>query len=323
METIEHTNSRFLPELPRSEPAIFDHTSFIKAKTCKRLYFYTMVLGFRERKTAIYFNFGIAYHRFREALERAAQSGTEPTEALKTALRTVIETWKREQGQDPPVGTKYDYMTLERLLASCKEAFNWWLRERQLGRIEVLPEFIEKHLVVTLKDGKTKIGARVDQLVRWVGKLWGRDFKTSSRMGKFYDRTLEPNDQFTRQQLIETKLSGEHVQGVLVEVLYNTKKEGPEIVGFTTTRSPDQLSRWEDEQCFLAEELERNRLADMWPMEEKQCPYCPFRIVCAAPNERAMAAQLKSNFDHSPWNFYKEGSDDDAGGSDSSTSSDS
>jgi len=305
MELIPHPNPRFMAELPRMEPVVRDSTIEMRAKTCKRYYFYTTVLGYRERKSAIYLNWGIAYHKFREVLE--------VTQDIKQAIAVVIKTWQKEQGNDPPVGTQWDFMTLERLLASCKTAYQWWLREKDMKRLEVLPDFIEKQLVVTLKDDRTKIGAKVDQLTRWVGKLWGRDFKTSSKMGKFYERTLEPNDQFMRQTFIETKLTGEPVQGVLVEVLYNTKKQGPEIKGFVTSRSVDQLSRWEDEQIYLAEELQRNRDNDIWPMEEKQCPFCAFRIVCKASTEKAMVAQLKANFDLHPWDFFHVGEDADDG----------
>lgn len=304
METIPHPNPRFMAELPRMEPVVRDSTIEMRAKTCKRYYFYTTVLGYRERKNAIYLNWGIAYHKFREVLERTNGD-------VKAAIKVVIDTWQKEQGGDPPVGTKWDWMTLERLLASCKTAYQWWLREKEMKRVVVLPDFIEKQLTVLLKDGKTTIGAKVDQLTRWVGRLWGRDFKTSSKMGKYYERQLEPNDQFMRQTLIETRLTGEPVQGVLVEVLYNTKLQGPEIKGFTTTRSLDQLARWEDEQVYLAEELQRNRDSDVWPMEEKQCPFCAFRIVCKAATEKAMVAQLRANFDLKPWNFFHTSEDDD------------
>ena len=307
METIPHPNAQFMAELPRSEPVIRDHTNDIKRQTCRRLYFYSVVLGYRGRGNPIYLNWGITYHKFREVLER--------TQDFKAALKTVIETWQKTQGQDPIVGTKWDFMTLNRMLASCQAGYAFWKREKELKRIEVLPEFIEKHLVVTLKDGLTQIGARVDQLVRWTGKLWGRDFKTSSKMGKFYERNLDPNDQFDRQSFIEGKLTGEHVQGVLVEVLYNTKKEGPEVKGYMTQRTKYQLEKFEDEQCYATEELTQLRAKDQWPMDKKQCPFCEFRRVCMAPNEQAMVAQLKNSFEHHPWDFLKEGAEEENGGS--------
>ena len=308
METIKHENVKFMPELPRSEPVIRDHTLDIKRQTCLRLYFYTAVLGYRERGNTVYLNWGIVYHKFRETLERTGD--------LKSALRVVLELWPK-LGGDPTVGTKWDFMTLERLLASCKASYQHWLRERGQKRIEVLPEFIEKHLVVTLKDGITQIGARVDQLVRWTGRLWGRDFKTTSKLGKFYERTLDPNDQFDRQSFIESKLTGEHVEGILVEVLYNTKKEGPEVKGFLTQRTREQLQTFEDDQCYATEQLADLRKRDQWPMNKKHCPFCAFRVVCKAPNERSAVAQLKNNFDHKPWDFLREGTEDADGNSDS------
>ena len=46
---------------------------------------------------------------------------------------------------------------------------------------------------------------RADQIVKWSGKVWGRDFKTSSKDGAFYQRQLDPNEQFTGYTYAEGK----------------------------------------------------------------------------------------------------------------------
>lgn len=317
MQTIAHPNPRFMSDLPRTEPAVMDSTAAKAYKTCPRLYFYKIVLGFREKATPYYFAFGGAYHKFREVLSKSYTdaASTADEEAMSAilikALTAAGDYWQRRVKDvgEPPVGSKYEFLTGQRLLSSCREAFKHWKKERDQGRITVLHS--EQSFIVTLKDGLTQIGGRADEILRWNGRLWGRDFKTSSKMGPFYDRTLEPNDQFTRYTLGESLLCGEPVQGQLVEVLYNTKKEGPKVVPLITTRTEAQLSQWEDEQIYLSKQLAQNRENDIWPQQEIHCPFCAFRLVCKAPNEGSAMAQLKQGFEHKPWDFSTVGEEGD------------
>lgn len=283
-----------------------DSTAAKLLKTCPRKYFYTIVLGFREKSTPFYFAFGGAYHKFREVL-------TQSKGDLVLSLNAAGDYWSKgvKLTGEPPVGSKYDFLTGKRLLASCKDTYEHWKKERDQGRLIVLQS--ELAFSVALKDGVTLIGGRADEILRWGGKLWGRDFKTSSKMGPFYERTLEPNDQFTRYTLAESLLCGEQVQGQLVEVLYNTKKEGPKLVTLTTTRTQAQLAQWEDEQIYInTQVLAKYREDDIWPQHEINCPFCPFRVICKAPNEASAMAQLKQGFEHKPWDFTRVGEENES-----------
>jgi hypothetical protein len=141
----------------------------------------------------------------------------------------------------------------------------------------------------------------------WNGKVYGRDFKTSSKtQDAYFVRTLDPNDQFTRYTWAESELSGQDVEGQMVEVLFNaksTKKEqkGPSIHNHLTTRSKDQLERWVKEQVFYNKILTIMREEDTYPMEEKHCPFCEFHSVCSKGTEQAMMNKLESEFKVEPW----------------------
>ena len=302
MEYIKPPVVRFMAKYQRYEPTVRDSTAVMSAKTCKRLYFLERVSGFVPKETQPYFSFGSCYHKFREILEKSHMEGKPEAECLKLALDASGKMWKKI-GADPPVGTRWEFLTGKRLFASCMAAFEWWKNEKKQGRIIVVA--VEQIWQVFLKDGITLIGGRADQITKFNGKLWGRDWKTSSKMGKFYDRTLEPNDQFTRYTLGEGKLKGEQVQGQLVEVMYNTAKEGPKIVPLITSRTLEQLENWEDDQIFYEKILALCRNEDRYPMEEKHCPFCKFHSVCKMPTEGAMMAQLDSNYVQRPWDFYK------------------
>lgn len=291
----------------------------ILAKTCMRLYFYRIVLGFVPRAgSAHYLGWGSTYHKFREVLDRQylalatddkKKLGLDPEwqmVAFQAAVNKAMAYWDRSGMKDPIVGDKWDFQTKARMLESCVTGFKYWQRERQQGRIEILA--VEQNFIVPLPDG-TPVGGKADVILRWNNQVWGRDYKTSSKeQNQYFIRTLDPNDQFTRYTWAESELSGERVQGLLVEVLYNGKgtkkqpKKGPEIFSHMTSRSTKQIEQWVKEQMFLNEyRMKPSREQDIWPMEEKQCPYCPFHSVCKTASEFGMMAKLEAEFKQEPW----------------------
>ena len=292
----------FLGDFERHEPQVLDHTAIITAKTCFRKYFYRMVLGARSRETPGYIAFGSVYHIFREVLERQFMEGKPASECLDSAMTIAAEKWQK-MGGDPPVGTDFDYLTGERLLKACLVAFEYWQKEKLAKRIEVIA--VEQEFVVTMSDGKTQTGGRADQIVKWNGKLWGRDFKATSKNSGWYQRLLEPNDQISRYTLGEGLLCGEPVQGQLVELMYNTRKEGPKIIPLIATRTQAQIAEWEKEQIFFVGLLDKMREADVWPACESHCPYCEFHSVCKKATERAMSDTLRQHFTFKRWDFTR------------------
>lgn len=315
MEIHEHPNKRFMKKYNRYEPVIKDHTAMIQAKQCLRMYFYRIVLGRTPNETAPWFAWGSAYHKFREHLERTYGFGENAPPkfdqekanlAFATAADVGIKYWKNH-GKDEPVGSKYEFYTTERLLKSFVEAFKHWSREKQRGQIVVVA--VEQAFNVMLPDGSHRSG-RADQIVRWQGKLWGRDFKTTSKDTTFYSRGIDPNEQFTGYTYAEAKLAGEPVQGQLIEVLYNAKatknkQNGPEIFEFTASRTKYQLDKWEEEHQFWNKVIDQAREADVWPMVEVSCPFCPFHSVCKQPSEVAMMYQLETQYKVEPWDNTK------------------
>lgn len=288
----------FMRPFTRFEPVIMDSTAMMTFKACPRKYFYRIVLGFDTKNPPPYFPFGSAYHRFREHFEKQIRLGAKEQEAFVTALANA-EAYADKHLKPQEPGSQWDFMTKARLRASCAEAFKHIMEERVRGKIEVVS--FEQPFVLVLEDG-TKVAGRADQIVKWNGKLWGRDFKTTSKLGPFYQRSLEPNDQFTRYTWAEGLLSQSEVVGQIVEVLYNSKREGPKIETFTTQRTKGQIERWKIEHRWWMDLIEKSRDTDMYPMNEKSCWNCEFHSVCKAPSESGMMSQLKSYFKPKPWN---------------------
>ncbi len=319
MELEEHPNKRFMAKYDRYEPKIKDSHAIQQVKVCPRKYFLQIVLAFQSKEKPPYFEWGTAYHKFRETLEREYGFGhnkpkvydpDKARESFTVATNVGVNYW-RKNGRDQDVNSKYGYMTTNRLMQSFVAAFKHWETEKKQGRIEVIA--IEQAFNVKLEDGSYTSG-RADQIIRWNGKAWGRDFKTSSQDREFFSRRLEPNDQFTRYTVAEGKLTGEIVQGQFIEVLYNAKstknkENGPEVYTLTTSRTAYQLAQFEKEQATINDVLEVYRKNDVWPQHESSCPFCPFHSVCTKPTEAGMMAQLEAHFDIRPWDNTKVGVD--------------
>lgn len=327
MEVITPPKQVFMKKFQRFEPKVQDHSAMILFKTCERLYFYRVVLGFVEKVSPQYFGFGSCYHKFREVLDQRwialtpeEKKGIGMTEEWQmtqfaAALKAATDLWQYKKMKDPVVGDKWDFQTKARMVESCAIAFKHWQEEKKKGRVEILS--VEQNFAVPIEDGLW-VGGKKDVTLRWNGGIWVRDYKTSSKeQNHYYVRTLDPNDQFTRYTYGATQLAGEPVQGVLVEVLYNgkgTKKEpkkGPEIHTHMTSRSPSQVSQWVKEQVQINKHLVDDRNSDVWPMEEKHCPFCIFHSVCTKGTEYAQMAKLEAEFKVEPWDFQARDVDSD------------
>jgi len=292
MILVEHPNKKFMAEFDRYEPAIQDHTAMSVLKTCKRKYFLRIVLGrvFPKSQYQTVFDFGSAYHKFRELLE---------TKGYQEAIGYILNV--KLTPAEP--NSKFAYLDNIRLLKSCQAAYDHWKKEKELNRIKVIA--VEQPFNVQLPDG-TFIGGRADQIVEWNGKLWGRDFKTTSKELSWFQRGLDPNDQATRYIYGESKLHGQQIEGIIFEAIYNTKTVGPKIYSALITKNKWQLDQWEREQVFNNRVLKTIREEDIWPMDDGyQCQFCDYAFVCRKSSEAAMVHELKSNYKLSPWDHSK------------------
>ena len=312
--------TNFLPEIKRYEPVVISHSSMDAWKKCNRLFLLSVIMGFRSRGKSPVFGWGIAYHLFREGLEKYYGFGVDTPnnydsekarEAFIKAATQATKYFMLNVG-DQPVGTMFEYMTMARFQESMKFAFDRWKIEKQTGRINVVA--VEQLLTVEVVPG-IYTSARIDQLVEVGTRSWGKDFKTTKKSLDFYENGVTPNDQFTRQTYIESKLTGK-VDGVLVDVLFNskdtkTRKNGPEIRVFPASRTDYDLRDWEKDELMQREFMQISREKDHYPKNETYCRYCQFRTVCSRASDNAQLTELKSkfeisHFDNSQSDFMEE-----------------
>ena len=319
MELEEHLKIEFMKKFPRYEPKNKDHSAMIVAENCFRKYFYRIVLGFVPKEDAIYFAWGSAYHKFREILE--CEYGYGPNKPVKwdeeKAKNSFADaalaglTYWRKHGKDQGPEDKFSWMTQARLLESFKKAFEWWTIEKKQGKIEVIA--VEQAFNIRLPDGTYRSG-RADQIIKWMGKTYGRDFKTTSKDSMFYQKTLVPNEQFTGYTYCEGELTGETIQGQIIEVLYNAKstktaQKGPEILEFPVNKTKWELDQWLKEHIQVTKMIDLCRQEDVWPMCAVNCSFCEFHSVCKQGSEAQQMYQLESAFKVEPWDNTKVGKD--------------
>ena len=294
-----------MPQFTRYESVVNDPSGRNEARKCLKKYFFTRVLGFRAPGNNIAMYFGTCYHKFREVIEREYMENKELAaddlfdHCLRIGMIIVEKMWKG----DPPLDTKFDFLTKTRLQKSCMLAWTRWKEEKRKGQVEVIAP--EQAFDLFFKDGKTRSGGKIDQVIRMISKPWIKDFKASSKNEVWYQRLTNPSDQFSAYIWAGGKLIGEDIYGLKVEVLHNTKKEGPSIYELTTTRTTSQLERWENDQILLEEIISLCREKDVWPENSQQCPWCEFHMVCQMPTMASQAAKLQSGFRQEPWDFKK------------------
>lgn len=302
----------------RHEPVIMDSTAVMTYKTCPRKYFYRIVLGFVPPIKYSYFAFGSAYHLFREVIEKEWMKGERD---IKSIVLKGIEAASDycDKHLVTPLEGKWSFQTKDRLISSCLTASKWWKDEKDAGFIKVLASEQPFRLILpsNVQPEGIIIAGRADQIISVQGRIWGRDFKTTSQAGgkggglsPFYSNTLEPNDQFTRYTYAETILQfGElldnprsRVQGQYVEVLINNATSGPKIEALTTQRSKTQLEVWMTEHDEWMKFMAISRESDIWPMNEKSCNFCEYRKVCTMSNVTTQMTVLNNEYEVEPWN---------------------
>jgi hypothetical protein len=286
---------KLLPVFDRFEPTTKDSTAVKTFKECPRKYFYRMVLGRQkpEGEWASVFGWGSGLHK---ALEHIYQSGD-----LATATIEALKFWK------PPTKDKFDFQTKERFLENIAALVNMWQEEKKSGNIEVLG--IEQPFNIIFPDGEV-IGGRFDQIIKWNGRVWIRDWKTTSKMIQYWKKGLDPNDQAIRYIYAasclvhgqdENGYPNKVIDGVLFVAIQNMKSVKAKLERVPISKNITQIKKWVDDQKHVHVMMNYCRENDVWPMHETNCGFCDYQMVCTQPSESAMEFTLKTQYVLSPW----------------------
>jgi hypothetical protein len=314
MQFIEHENPKYFTDFVRGESLVLDSSRIVEYKRCPRAYFFRYVINLTSEDNICWFVWGGSYHKFREILEieynKNCLLSSNKKENCQTsfhaALTATTEYWKKKIEKDGQISypaKKFEFMTLERLIQSCIVAYAWWEKEKLSGNIEVLE--IEQPFTFVLPNG-IAIGGRFDQIVRTYGRLYDRDFKTSSTNPSWYANGLLPSHQFSLYDLALNELSGKPTGGIIIEALFTEEKDKKnsnpsELRAFPLQFTREGREKFKLELMHTTELMELSRQKDMYPANEASCNRCQFRQVCQAGSETAMTSVLKLKYKHRIW----------------------
>lgn len=297
--------SRKLPTLdsmPVSPPSAFDNSMLDAHKQCPRFAYYRYWLHRTPVEKSFPITFGVAYHRFREILDLARIHGEDEGLTLfEYAVKDALNTFGVDE---PPVGHKHQHLTRARLLVTCNQGYEYWKIEPQQG-YEVLEA--EQSFQIPLPSGEL-YGGRIDWLGNWNNRLWFKDYKTTSRMGKTYAHQFEPRAQFSGYAWGTAILSGRAVQGAIVETVYNTKNIGPEHHAFLSTRTAEAIEEWIQDTEITIEEVRRHEEEQYFPKRTTACMNfggCYFRACCSLANWGSREEWLNNHTEYRVWDFMK------------------
>lgn len=121
-----------LPIFPPS--AVLDNSTISEYSRCPRRGFYRYGLrrGFEGKSYTI--QYGIAYHRYRETLEKEMiVNKSKLTEEIhQVALKAALHKY-----EEPPVGHRYEYLSRIRLIQACEKSKERVREEQRTGKIIV------------------------------------------------------------------------------------------------------------------------------------------------------------------------------------------
>ena len=296
----------------RRELTVFDNSSINDYKKCPRRFFFRHILGYDVSTVAPYFNFGTAYHKFREVFELSYKQYRErlPVRescamAFSEAMGAAKETYRKGiEGQEvDDKWKKFEFLNFDRLKDSCLHVYSLLEKEKEANAISVLHS--EQPFSIEIEDG-IHFGGRFDEVIEHNGKLKGRDFKTSTTQERYYSRGTKPNSQFSGYAMAIGQKYGtgfDSVRELLVDVLFNQKTTKPVRKIFTVSFTREELAEAKDGLVYWITQIKKSIADDYFPANEQGCYSCPFHNICIMPTENSRAAVLKNQFVFRPWDF--------------------
>jgi hypothetical protein len=282
----------------------WDSTSMGALKTCPRLYYYSVVLGFEPRDRSVHLTFGLLYHAALERYDHARAQGLDHEEGTRTAVRYAMwETWDAAKGRPWDSGDSYkNRYTLVRTIV-------WYLAkfEHDPMRTHILANgkpAVELSFRVELDyarpDGDPYLlCGHLDKLA-WLGDdLYIADKKTTkSELGDRYFSSYNPDNQFSTYTFGSQIAYNQTVKGLIVDaarVLVNSS----EFMRAPVMRPLGSLEEWYKDFGIYLKHAEEYAAAKHWPMNDKACGNyggCPFRGICSkAPSVKEEWLQVSYN----------------------------
>ena len=300
-----------------------DSTSIGYFKRCPRLYYYTMIEGWRAKEESVHLKFGSLFHEALHNYDLVRLEGenhedgvhqvvkwlcdfagdypdvseAKPSMRVKSftsLLRTVVWYLDRYPKEKDPAKT----MILANGKPACELSFKFevdW--GPQTGGYEASKDY-QPYLLC----------GHLDRVVEFNNNLFDMDHKTSTRAPTaYYFDQFQPDNQMSLYAIAGQVVIGSPIKGVIIDVAYVSEK-GSEFTRGFTYRTSDQNEEWLFDLRSWTTAMEACATQNVWPMNDTSCDKyggCPFRQVCSkSPSVREKF--LNADFVRGePWNPLK------------------
>lgn len=301
------------PFLPSTQVQwAWDSTCLGLLKTCPRLYYYTIIMGWVGKDENIHLRFGQEFHKATQdyAILRSAGAKHDPAQ-METVEDTIVRTdgWKVDVAT--PTGKYKNRESLIRTIVNYLDHY-----ERDPAPVHMLKDgtpAVELSFRFELDWGPKLPGTdniagdqpytlcgHLDRVVDFNGGLFVMDHKTTkSSLTDYYFIQYEPNNQMTLYTLASRVILDAPIKGVIIDAVqllleppYNA------FVRRLTYRTPDQLDEWTYDLEYWLNLAESFAEAGYWPMNDMSCDKyggCRFREVCSK-SPQARDAFLRGGF---------------------------
>ena len=327
MDAVVEAPSPFLPGT--NIQFAIDSTSIGWFKTCPRLYYYSMIEGWRPKNQSIHLKFGILYHEALHNYDILRFDGRDHEEAVFEVVKWLCESaegYPDVSEAKPSVKAK----SFEGLLRTVVWYLDQYPRETDPAQTVALVNgkpACELSFRLELDWGPNAVTSdftgpgqpyvlcgHLDRVVEFNDHRFVMDRKTTgSALSSYYFNQYSPNNQMSLYSFAGQIVIGGPIKGVIIDAAElkpaNTKSAAySEFARGFVYRTPDQNDEWLSDLRMWTSAMEACAVAGHWPQNDTACDKfggCAFREVCSkSPSVRENF--LKSEFEiGEQWNPLK------------------
>jgi hypothetical protein len=263
---------------------------------CKRKYWWLFEIGLVPDRPRWALEDGKAFHE-----GMAVMGGGHGVEkAVRAATESLRESLPKQKLMYDETELKEHVILVERLIRAYDIEYG--------GKVLYQPLGIECSGRVEVGEGTgCFLVFRTDRLVNWANRIWIVDHKTAAKLDMRDVMKYEMDLQFTAYVYGASKILGERVAGVIVDVI--TKAQTIKFHQEPFARSDDELLDFEGEFVEMVREIAWRRARvkagenpkNVWYKNTKECfryGTCPYRDLCLEDNpvKRALFMQRDKDY---------------------------
>jgi hypothetical protein len=305
-------NGSFSREIPGLQVAV-DSTSLGAYKTCPKLYYYSIVLGYQPKKISVHLTFGTFVHSTSEIYQHAKAAGADHQEALLAAIRwLLVATWNKElkrpwQSED----TSKNRLTLLRSMVwyldtfGEKDPLQTVILADGKPAVELSFRFDSGYKYTSTEETVLFCG-HLDRLAVLGDEYYIPDIKsTYYTIDASYFAKYTPDNQFSMYSLAGKVAFAMPVAGVILDAM-QVQVQMTRFQRKLIPRTRAQLEEWTQDSYQVLREMEQSALSGHWRQNDKACHNqfgrpCDFREVCSRP-AGARKQWLELAYNRRVWN---------------------